>query len=411
MSRSAARQVAAALVVSGLVLAGCAKQDSATGSGSESGGATSSTYFSPLEEFLNPGGAEPQRTPQDYEAMDKQLQELVAACMADQGFEYIAFTYPSMSVDLGGGEEWGTRAWIAKYGYGLSTFDAPSGPETNVTDPNQAIVDAMSQSERDAYYVALFGGGMYSESTVMETESAPSAAAETAPQSEGAPSAESTDSAAATTANAGEVPAETTGETAVSIPEVSVGSSDIYSMPPLEEQGCYGKAQKEVYGDDQYIGEDMSEFESMWNAYSALYDEVSKDPALAATVQEWVGCMTNAGYPGLSDVEDAQMQANDKWSELNGWDMAASVEGGGVVAEATGAAKPSEGEPQPASPEEIAQFRDYEIKIALADYDCQEQVGYRKLLDEIRIAKETQFVEEHRAELERYRDIINGASG
>ena len=52
-----------------------------------------------------------------------------------------------------------------------------------------------------------------------------------------------------------------------------------------------------------------------------------------------------------------------------------------------------------------------EIALAVADFDCQEKFGYQKLFETVRIEAESQFVQEHRAELERYRDSLTGGGG
>jgi hypothetical protein len=59
----------------------------------------------------------------------------------------------------------------------------------------------------------------------------------------------------------------------------------------------------------------------------------------------------------------------------------------------------------------VSKFQAEEIALAVADFDCQEKVGFRSLLETVRIEAETQFVEEHRAELEQYRDSLNGGGG
>jgi len=69
------------------------------------------------------------------------------------------------------------------------------------------------------------------------------------------------------------------------------------------------------------------------------------------------------------------------------------------------------GEPTTPAADEVTKFRSEEIALALADYDCRVKVGYDAALDNVRIEAETQFVEEHRAELEQYRDEMNGGGG
>lgn len=345
---------------------------------------TSSSYFSPVDEYLNPSASAAPVSDEEYAAKEKQLQELVAACMTDEGFEYVPFVYPVQSVDNDLYKDAGTRGWAEKYGYGISTTDQLIGPDTQVVDPNQAIAEAMGDSEREAYYVALHGDqGAYAMPLP-----------EPIPEPAETPAASSVE----TTSD----PSQTSEATATSVPEPSEIAEP--TMPPLEEQGCYGKAQLEVYGDTMSDpAGDGAEFQGMWDDYNKVWEGIEKDPRVTAAVTQWVDCMTGAGYPGFSAVWDANQQVNDDWAELNGYET--MMYSDGDAASAASSAPPTPTSPPAA---EAAAFRAEEIKIALADFDCQEASNHRAVSEQVRIELETAFVESHRAELEQYRDAING---
>lgn len=94
-------------------------------------------------------------------------EEITAACMLEHGFTYVPIDYSG-----GGGtpppvEEpdvvWGTLEFAETYGYGATTDPwSDSGPvmEDPVepwVDPNDGYVDGLSETERQAYNLALYG--------------------------------------------------------------------------------------------------------------------------------------------------------------------------------------------------------------------------------------------------------------
>ena len=144
------------------------------------------------------------------------------------------------------------------------------------------------------------------------------------------------------------------------------------------------------------------QFQDMWDSMSQLWESTQKDDRLTQVSAEWAGCMSDAGHPGFTVPQDAIDDVSTRWGELNGWPDQSD---GMSTAPALTA------EPTPPPADEVSKFQSEEIALALADYDCQEKVGYRTLMDKVRIEAEAQFVQEHRAELEQYRDAINGEGG
>lgn len=138
-------------------------------------------YVSPLGEFLGwDQGADfdVEAAEAEYAEQDRQVQEAIATCMAEQGFEYIPVDYSQQQIsfeDEFDGLEWGSAEWSAKYGFGVSTqrftqqqvgpdlvgYDDPfidGGADSGPVDPNQAYVEGLAPAEADAYYEALYGG-------------------------------------------------------------------------------------------------------------------------------------------------------------------------------------------------------------------------------------------------------------
>ncbi|MGF1599917.1 MAG: hypothetical protein ACFCVK_23910 [Acidimicrobiales bacterium] len=131
---------------------------------------------SPIAEFLGQEqysfGGDNEAAEQRFIEDERARQELIAACMREQGFEYTPVD-PAETIFFGpGGEdEWGSEEWVAEYGFGYTTqwfsqsevgpelvgYDDAQMQEQEVNDPNQEAIDAMSESEQEAYYAALYG--------------------------------------------------------------------------------------------------------------------------------------------------------------------------------------------------------------------------------------------------------------
>lgn len=166
--RSTVRGLMATVAALTLITAACGSGDG-TETGSDGG-----QVSSPIAEYLgmpdfsgDPADAQAQAV-----AQERARQQAIAACMKEQGFEYVPMD-PSENMFFGGEEglEPGSDEWVAKYGFGITTmrfsqeqvgpdlightYDEMFSPDD---DPNHAILEAMSESERRAYQEALYGG-------------------------------------------------------------------------------------------------------------------------------------------------------------------------------------------------------------------------------------------------------------
>lgn len=342
----------AAVLAMVATLAGC---DSGGDGTSPSAGAGD---VSPLQPYLGGMGTGTDAGNGADPAKDRQVQELVVSCMKQAGFTY----RPVDTSKLPAVQQvvQGDRNWTEKYGYGISTTDqVQAAPED---DPNKDITDKMSPAELTAYREALYGTG----------------------------------GATLTVGGGGVAVAGASPDGASSAP----GSGAPTSSPPAKP-GCYQTAREQVYGKAPQI--DMSEFESLFKALSKLNQRIDGDPRVAPLVTAWSGCMADAGYPGLKAVNDAQDGIFRKWAELNGWKYEKTDDGGTMV----GAVSSGAGGDAPALDQaEVAALRKEEIATALADLDC--RMDYQKIHDQVQVELEKEFVAQHKAELERYRDAING---
>jgi len=144
-----------------------------------------------------------------------------------------------------------------------------------------------------------------------------------------------------------------------------------------ETSGCFGWAQSEIQASDPMILMESEEFAPLFEAISELYASINLNPEFIQLNYEWVVCMADEGHPGFERQSDAQKMA-----------AAQTLETGIPI--------------DPTSP--IRQtMADQEVELALADLGCREQTRFRDRLDVITTAAETQFVNDHRAELEALR--------
>ena len=182
-------------------------------------------------------GSDPEQQQAFYERRERRVQELIAQCMAGEGFEYIPVVRPVPTFAFGAVDE---VEYARERGFGITTHFGEeseafqSGEEW--TDPNRAIIDALSDSERQAYHDTLY---------------APPEPAGT----------------------------ETDPETG-SVTEVYEGY----------DEGCQGRAYREVYVDDELTElYEQLDLESMWERAQA-------DPRMTDLSDEWSRCMGDRGY-------------------------------------------------------------------------------------------------------------------
>ncbi|MET3808742.1 hypothetical protein ABIB25_005772 [Nakamurella sp. UYEF19] len=298
------------------------------------------------------------RDPVRDPAEDKLVQTEVAACMKRAGFGYMPYLPAAQRQVLPVGD----RSWAEKYGYGISTEVNKITPES---DPNFVIRQGMSASERKAYDQALYGdGGLL------------------------------------TTASGRSVSIGGNGSGPVPAGPGGPGPAASGPNQPVRP-GCFESASTKVFGAAPRI--EVGEFDELFKAMQKLTAAIDVDPRVAPKVTAWAGCLADAGHPGLSKIEDAQNSIMKKWSDLNGWKFTPGSGGSGVSIAALGAVS---ADGKKLDPTKVTALRQEEIALAVKDLDC--RVGYQVVHDQVRVELESKFVQDHKAELERYRNSING---
>ncbi len=200
--------------------------------------------LAPLDAYLY---LEDDKSPPGIRARWLRGEELVAECMAEQGFEYLP--QPLLVNEPAPDEpEQGTREFAERYGYGifLQPRYVTNDGASDLRDVNADIKATMSLAERAEYDRALHGTG--EDNFVMSGD---------------------------------EVDLEVTGCSGVMI-DYSINGG--------------GKS------DPVYV--DAS-------AYVQHIDEVllAEDPRVAAADARWAECMSDAGWPGLASQPDASLLA------------------------------------------------------------------------------------------------------
>jgi hypothetical protein len=253
----------------------------------------------------------------------EKIQDLLATCMAAEGFDYTPIDQTPADSASSYEEGWGTEDWVAEHGYGaFPTAEETAAIDAQVLaeDPNQEYVAALSEKEQAAYYTALQGPrpGRDALETMKEGDDAPA-----------------------------------------------------YDW---QAAGCEGAAQHEVTGDDPTRSERYAPLVASMNA---LDQDQLTDPAMAHIEAEWSACMDDAGYGGLATRQSAVDAVFAQSAEY--WEAGASDE-------------PSE--------ELRAEWRSFEIEVAVADFRCAEVVDYDTEELAVQAARETRFISDNKPELD-----------
>lgn len=316
-------------------------------------GATADVVYGPLDEYLSRISGYELDEDLDIDAeqarMDEEnlrMEELTATCMAEQGFEYTpnknsgGYVVSMDELDV----DWDSREFAEQYGYQISLDPwegIDTGPEEEEwTDANQDYVDSMSDSERDAYYEALYG-------------------------------------------------AQTMAE-----PEGEDLEAEVETEWNWEEGGCQGAAQHEVW---EGGGFDSDEFEALSDEVNSFYESLMESSELADLDARWASCMADAGYPDQTAPGESYEPLYEEWNELSGWEDPEYV----ALQESWDWEAKPEGPPEPERDEAAVEaFTAKEIAMAVADWDCKDEIDYQGEWSRIDVRAQQGFVDQHRDELE-----------
>ncbi len=327
------------VMVTVLILSGCGGGEGTDEPSDASDGELTIQDFIPGAIAFNEDDAE-----QQYLQMEREAQESIAACMAEQGFEYIPYV-PSQEIGGFVGPE-SQEEFAELYGFGIATMiledqqmDEAAMEEEMAKDPNNAIVEVMSEDEQQEYYAALHGAE----------------------------------------------------------PDIDYESMTEEEINEFYEnwipEGCWNDAYEELWGG----GEDMAFYEQFGPLMDEIFMGVESDPRIVDLEATWSACMADQGYDFAKryDVDIYLLQRLEDVGAISDLDIDPEGMGYGYGG--------SEGPIEPGSPMEAAikEIADEEILIAKADLVCsadQDEV-YREVYEEA----EQRFIEENLAELEQFK--------
>lgn len=338
-----------------LALAGCGNgQDPAAVTGDQK------SAKSPLAEYMGEGfvssggggiriavraggGQEP--TEEDL-AKQRKVEDATAACMKDAGFEYVAVPPESQPKSkFNDAFNLPPDKFAEQYGYGVSTIDwSKAAPGNDDSNPNTKIRAALSPTAQKAYDKSLNGP------------------------------------------NAG--------------PNglIAVGPSDGdgKATGAKTDLGCRGKAAEEVYGKGADRADTFKKYDSLFKDIQALSKRIDADQRVVDATSAWSDCLADAGHPGFKKAHDPREQVSQKLDELTGNKPPAKNGTGKTLVQG-----PPSFDKVDAT--KLADLRKFEIALAVDDQKCKAKVydePYKKAQYEL----EQEFVNQHKAELEAYRD-------
>lgn len=173
-----------------------------------------------------------------------------------------------------------------------------------------------------------------------------------------------------------------------------VGTKDGSAPPPPTDLGCRGKAAEAILGKGPGKGNDMQKYDSLFKDLEALQKRIQQDARVVAATQAWSDCLANAGKPGYRATGDTRKKVEQKLAALTGQQNGPGA-GGSKVG------------PPPSFDKvdavKLADLRKFEIDLAKADQKCRAK-GYDAEYKKAQYDLEKEFVTEHKAELEQYRD-------
>ena len=326
-------------------------------------GAESESYDSPLDEYLGPnavsfegggmsfsyggGEATEEYVPtEDDLQKQRELENLVQQCMQDEGFEYVPHVVDPSAWDdpFADAHALPPDEFAEQYGYGISTLHMADSDLP--ADPNEEIRRGLSPQALAEYERALYGDMAGQE----------------------------------------------------------IGEGEESTPPPDEDRGCYDKASAQVWGDpyedEGNFRDPHEEFEGLMEDLWSIQERFMADPRLEEPTEKWRDCMAEAGH-AFEEIGEPEQEIWRRMDELQGWDEYMELEE--EAAGEGGSPTPAPFVPKEIDPAELGELQEYELAVAGADFRCKEE-HYNEIAEQVQYEVEEQFVEEHRAELERYRD-------
>ncbi len=150
-----------------------------------------------------------------------------------------------------------------------------------------------------------------------------------------------------------------------------------------ETGGCYGAAQHEAQGEGQDAYSDPT-YQPLFEKMNTIYTTMQEDPQIKELDRSWASCMADAGYSDFTMKQDAFMLISEAQNAIYET-MEYDEETGMPIGDSSAA---------------MAELKQQEIDVALADFRCSEKLDYMQQTLKAQFALETRFVEDNKAELD-----------
>jgi hypothetical protein len=304
---------------------------------------------SPLNELF--GG---NVSPAEARKKDLAMQTAMAQCMKEAGWEYKPIDYSAQFPQQASGDQDLSQAEFGKkYFYGMvhnyEVYELPNigtgengAPATvagqGFVDPNQDYVQSLSGDDQQKYQEALYGAQINQQPTVDTV----------------------------------------TGE-------------PVYVAPPIEQQGCQGKAQLEVNGKQPFDNPDFSK------RLQDLSQKMEKDPRVSDAETAWGDCIyaLNAKYD-FGTSQDAPNSLQAQLAEAKGLKQLPvdptthqpigdydQNQGYMTSVGADGKEIAFVGTPKAIKKDRLEELRTAEKDLWTADQKCQKKVGLLKIRKDV----------------------------
>ncbi|TCC56167.1 hypothetical protein E0H73_33990 [Kribbella pittospori] len=339
-------------LVAVLALAGCGNGQDPAAVGDQK------SDKSPLAEYMGEGfvssgsggmrisvrAAGPQGSSEEELAKQRKVEDATVACMKAAGFDYVAVPPESQPKSkFNDAFNLPEDKFAQQYGYGISTIDWSKAGDDD-SNPNTKIRNALSANAKKAYDTALNGPNATANGAVV-----------VAPKEGSGPA--------------------------------SSGKQDL---------GCRGKAVEEVYGKGEDRGAEFQKYESLFKDLEALRKRIEGDQRVVDATTAWADCLADAGHSGFKKLDDPRESITNKLNELTGTKPPTGNAPGKTVIQGP----PSFDKVDSAR---LSELRKSEIDLAVADQKCRAST-YDESYKTVQYAMEKEFVDQHKAELEAYRD-------
>jgi len=155
----------------------------------------------------------------------------------------------------------------------------------------------------------------------------------------------------------------------------------------MQTRGCWGRAIVQAQSENPLFIRQADEFAPLLSAISEMHESVLARPEMVSIDSEWSHCMADAGHQGSHNPNDAANDIMIEWWSATFLVQQQQAEGETVDVAAT-----------------MAELQTRELERALADLDCRTALNYDERVNAIMFEAETQFVANHRALLEDFRN-------